>query len=276
MPRRIRLQEALEIETESGNVFRLEPAGDGFSIHPAVGVAATPARTRRHGGGRRPGPETLALRERLEGDAEAGRLDATAVYLKWFQSENPDLGDGAARQRVQNERKRVLDAYPGLKVTKRTKKAKKRRRASQATGSPRGRRPKQSTLELRERLQADAAEGRLVDAGDYVTWLVQRDPEVKEDTARQRVYKERRAVLEDHPELRPKRMKRAKKANGKRGSPALEPLRAKLREDAGRDLLGDTREYVKFAMDHDEKLGLKPARAMVAREKRAAALQTMA
>lgn len=64
-----------------------------------------------------------------------------------------------------------------------------------------GRPPLPATLKLREKLEADAKEGLVKAPSHYVEFLQQLDPAVKPGTARQRVYKERAAILDAHPSV---------------------------------------------------------------------------
>ncbi|MGB1586817.1 MAG: hypothetical protein ACPHID_07225 [Thermoplasmatota archaeon] len=73
--------------------------------------------------------------------------------------------------------------------------------AALATGTPRtkteatgrrGRKPRASTLALRERLERDAGKGKLQDNRQYVKWLMGRDDTISLAVARQVVYRERR------------------------------------------------------------------------------------
>lgn len=63
-------------------------------------------------------------------------------------------------------------------------------------GGPRGRKPRPSTVKLRERLAKDAAKGNVDKAPVYVKWVLSIDPDISLATARQVVYRERRAALE--------------------------------------------------------------------------------
>ena len=59
----------------------------------------------------------------------------------------------------------------------------------------RGRKPRASTIKLRERLEKDATAGRLGDNQRYVKWLVGNDDTIGLPVARQVVYRERRKYL---------------------------------------------------------------------------------
>lgn len=59
----------------------------------------------------------------------------------------------------------------------------------------RGRRPREGTVKLRDRLAKDAAKGKVREAPYYVDWLTKEDPTVSLSTARQIVYRERRNAL---------------------------------------------------------------------------------
>lgn len=65
-----------------------------------------------------------------------------------------------------------------------------------ADSAPQGRRPRESTLALRRRLQSDAAKDQVAAPQDYVQWLLAKDPDVSVSVARQVVYRERRRTLD--------------------------------------------------------------------------------
>lgn len=135
-----------------------------------------------------------------------------------------------------------------------------------------GRPPKPETLELRRRLEADAAAGRLKPASAYAQWYADKTG-VQERSATQTVYRERRRVLAEHPDAAPKRARSARSkgggARGRKPSKALEALRTKLLKDQGAGRLGDPKDYIRHVMDKDKDIGLKQARSMVYREHRA-------
>lgn len=59
----------------------------------------------------------------------------------------------------------------------------------------RGRKPRESTVKLRKRLERDADKGRLGDNRQYVKWLLDNDDTISLAVARQVVYRERRKHL---------------------------------------------------------------------------------
>ena len=63
-------------------------------------------------------------------------------------------------------------------------------------GAKRGRKPRPSTVKLREKLARDVKADNVKAPRDYVKWLLQQDDDVGLATARQVVYRERRAALE--------------------------------------------------------------------------------
>ncbi|MHB1261606.1 MAG: hypothetical protein ACYC2H_07800 [Thermoplasmatota archaeon] len=58
------------------------------------------------------------------------------------------------------------------------------------TGAPRGRKPRPSTVALRERLEQDNKAGKLKDPPQYVKWLIEKDEEIGLPMARTVVYRE--------------------------------------------------------------------------------------
>lgn len=62
--------------------------------------------------------------------------------------------------------------------------------ATHSTGK-RGRKPRASTVALREKLARDVASDRLADNRHYVKWIMQRDDTISLAVARQVVYRER-------------------------------------------------------------------------------------
>jgi len=153
-----------------------------------------------------------------------------------------------------------------------------------------GRPPSPATLKLRGMFAADAAGDGVRKPAEYVDWLLREEKGLKPATARQRIYKERRDFLSAHPAAKTakaarkeakkaaKRGGRQKKAapsgGGRRGrkpSAALEKLRAKLEKDAAAGKLAEPKAYVDWVLKHDRSIGLKQARSMVYRERRAVA-----
>ncbi len=66
-----------------------------------------------------------------------------------------------------------------------------------AGGSRRGRKPRASTVKLREKLVRDKADGGLRAPREYVTWLRKLDHDLTLSGARQVVYRERRVVMQE-------------------------------------------------------------------------------
>lgn len=58
----------------------------------------------------------------------------------------------------------------------------------------RGRRPRESTVKLRQRLEKDAKKGKVLEAKQYVKWVLDIDPTISLSVARQVVYRELRTV----------------------------------------------------------------------------------
>ena len=58
------------------------------------------------------------------------------------------------------------------------------------TGAPRGRKPRPSTVALRERLETDNKAGKLKEPPQYVKWLIEKDEEIGLPMARTVVYRE--------------------------------------------------------------------------------------
>jgi hypothetical protein len=58
------------------------------------------------------------------------------------------------------------------------------------TGAPRGRKPRPSTVALRERLEQDQKSAKLKDPPQYVKWLIEKDEEIGLPMARTVVYRE--------------------------------------------------------------------------------------
>lgn len=58
------------------------------------------------------------------------------------------------------------------------------------TGAPRGRKPRPSTVALRERLEQDHKGGKLREPPQYVKWLIEKDDEIGLPMARTVVYRE--------------------------------------------------------------------------------------
>ena len=58
------------------------------------------------------------------------------------------------------------------------------------TGAPRGRKPRPSTVALRERLEKDHKGGKLLEPPQYVKWLIEKDEDIGLPMARTVVYRE--------------------------------------------------------------------------------------
>jgi hypothetical protein len=130
--------------------------------------------------------------------------------------------------------------------------------------SGKGRPPRPSTLELRERLAADKAAGKLRAARDYVEWVSARDPKAPRAGLQQTVYRELRA-------LGGARGKRRRAGNGTRGRaphPATLALRERLAKDKEAGPLKEPAHYIRWLVERSD-LGLKKARPIVYRELRA-------
>ncbi len=80
-------------------------------------------------------------------------------------------------------------------VSRNPRSATSRGPAGNGTGK-RGRKPRASTVKLREKLARDHSSDAVKEPKAYVKWLIQQDDEISLATARQVVYRERRAVLE--------------------------------------------------------------------------------
>ncbi len=138
-------------------------------------------------------------------------------------------------------------------------------------GDGRGRPPRPSTLELREKLKADGEAGAIHPTGHYLEWLLEKDDDLAEATARSIVYRERRAALEAYPgaEIRKgRRGRRGGETRGRKPSPATLKLRERLEADAREGSVQDPQFYIKWLIDQDKEIGLKQARPIVYRERR--------
>jgi len=190
---RIRFEEALEVETATGRVFRIKPVqgGRGVAVFPVLPKDARPRKPRAGGAGRPPSPSTVKLREKLAADAAFGGVAKPAVYIEWLLSEQQGLKAATAQQRVYKERRDFLAANPSAKARK-AKKAPKR--AKKTRGGKRGRKPSPALQKLRARLEKDAAAGVLKDPKAYVDWVLKQDKDIGLKSARTMVYRERNAV----------------------------------------------------------------------------------
>lgn len=151
----------------SGDLYRLTPSRGGLSIRHVTA-------TRSEGPGRPPRAGTHALRARLTEDAKKGSLRSSREYVNWMVKQDPGIALPTARQIVYRERRRLVDENPELTVEE-----------------SQGRR-RDSTLELRKRIEKDAAGSGVKDAKQYVKWLVEHDRELGLKSARQTVYRELR------------------------------------------------------------------------------------
>ncbi|HEX2066125.1 MAG TPA: hypothetical protein VHI93_04860 [Candidatus Thermoplasmatota archaeon] len=132
---------------------------------------------------------------------------------------------------------------------------------SRAEGSGKGRPPRPSTLDLRQRLAADKAAGKLRPASDYVQWVMARDPGAPRLGVQQTVYRELRAVGGTA----------RRKGAGTRGRaphPATVALRERLAKDKEGGGLKEPAYYVRWLVEKAD-VGLKQARPLVYRELRA-------
>jgi hypothetical protein len=135
-------------------------------------------------------------------------------------------------------------------------------RAGPASGK--GRPPRPSTLELRQKLAADKAAGKLRPARDYVAWVAQRDPKAPRAGLQQTVYRELRAVGAKG------RRRRADGApRGRAPHPATVALRERLHKDKEAGPLKEPAFYVRWLVEKAD-VGLKQARPIVYRELRQA------
>ncbi len=85
----------------------------------------------------------------------------------------------------------VIPVLPRLPRTPST------RRGPSSGGGKRGRKPRASTVKLREKLAKDHGTGGVKEPKSYVKWLIQQDTDISLATARQVVYRERRSILEN-------------------------------------------------------------------------------
>jgi len=144
-----------------------------------------------------------------------------------------------------------------------------------------GRPPRASTLELRERLAADHAAGKLRAARDYVDWVAERDPQASRAGLQQTVYRELRAMggtragrRGSSPGRRTGKRAGATGAgagSGRRGrapNPATVALRERLAKDKEAGTLREAAHYLRWMVERSD-LGLKKARPIVYRELRA-------
>lgn len=107
--RRAVLAQGIEFELADGSVYRVVPGprGHGFTVlpvSPARQGMARPlrrSRTRDHVRGRKPGPDTVALRERLARDAAEGDVAPEAEYVEWLVGRG--MVPEAARRLVHRE-----------------------------------------------------------------------------------------------------------------------------------------------------------------------------
>lgn len=136
--------------------------------------------------GRKPSPATLQLIQAMEADKATGKPGSTQAYLGILMAADPKRSEGAARQIVQREAKRIFGATLGRA------KGKGRRKGGRRGG---GRQPNPVTVMLREKLAKDKEAGGLRDASHYVRWVVDQ-PGIKVGLkgARPIVYRELRAV----------------------------------------------------------------------------------
>ncbi|MEA3204217.1 MAG: hypothetical protein QOI63_1897 [Thermoplasmata archaeon] len=130
--------------------------------------------------------------------------------------------------------------------------------------SGKGRPPRPSTLELRQKVAADKAAGKLRPAGDYVAWVAQRDPQAPRAGLQQTVYRELRAVAGSKG-----RRRKAGTPRGRAPHPATVALRERLSKDKEAGPLKEPAHYIRWLVEKSD-LGLKRARPIVYRELRQA------
>ncbi|HUR62527.1 MAG TPA: hypothetical protein VM286_09220 [Candidatus Thermoplasmatota archaeon] len=140
-----------------------------------------------------------------------------------------------------------------------------------------GRPPRPSTLELRERLAADQAAGRLRPATEYVDWVAARDPKASRTGLQQTVYRELRAIGGGKVG-NGRRKARAAAAGGGAGAgkgprgrapnPATVLLRERLAKDREAGGVKEAAAYIRWLVEKSD-LGLKKVRPIVYRELRA-------
>lgn len=171
----------------SGPIVIEWPDGTRIRIGPAAGTVAAVALTLPKGkAGRKPSPATATLISAMSDDARAGRQRSRAEYLETLVAAGHTGSAASAGMIVNREAKRTF----GGPLGRGKKKAKKGRRSGAG-----GRQPSPATMVLRARLQADKANGQLLEPGRYVRWVVDQ-PGVKLGLkqARPIVYRELRAV----------------------------------------------------------------------------------
>ncbi|HUR63910.1 MAG TPA: hypothetical protein VM241_05470 [Candidatus Thermoplasmatota archaeon] len=131
--------------------------------------------------------------------------------------------------------------------------------------SGKGRPPRPSTLELRQRLAADKAAGKLRAARDYVEWVAARDPKAPRAGLQQTVYRELRAA----GGAKGKRRKGGA-TRGRTPHPATLALRERLAKDKEAGPLKEPGFYIRWLVEKSD-VGLKQARPIVYRELRSGA-----
>jgi hypothetical protein len=144
-----------------------------------------------------------------------------------------------------------------------------------ARSQGKGRPPRASTLELRERLAADHAGGRLRAASEYVDWVASRDPKASRAGLQQTVYRELRAFGAKGGGRRKAKGAAGPGAGsgtgGTRGrapNPATLLLREKLAKDREAGGVKEPTVYIRWLVEKSD-LGLKKVRPIVYRELRA-------
>jgi hypothetical protein len=130
--------------------------------------------------------------------------------------------------------------------------------------SGKGRPPRPSTLELREKLAQDKAAGKLRAARDYVEWVSARDPKAPRAGLQQTVYRELRAV---GGAAKGRRRRGNGSSRGRAPHPATLALREKLAKDKDAGPLKEPAFYIRWLVEKSD-LGLKKARPIVYRELR--------
>ncbi len=110
---RITLVEPLDLELRDGSVVRVSPGpyGRGIAVVHLLprGLRRGPGRPPKSANytsgkrGRKPRLGTVALRERLQSDSQAGRLKDPVQYVKWIIEQDTGMGLPLARTIVYRE-----------------------------------------------------------------------------------------------------------------------------------------------------------------------------
>jgi len=155
-------------------------------VHKAQAAPDQPGTPQaRQGGGRRPSPATVVLREAMVKDAQAGQSRSRADYLAILREADGPESDNAAGIIVNREAKRAF-GHP----LPRTKKVGGRKKGGGRVG---GRQASPATSGLRERLQQDQEAGEVRNAAHYMRWLADKHS-LGLKRARPLVYRELAAI----------------------------------------------------------------------------------